>query len=180
MQRFTTTTSTTPTFLCYSRQASVNWPSNDNRPGELEKKAATFALHSTLNPESHRLVLAYDRRVLGQDALGRHASQPNAVQHKAFYKSKLASNGSLLSIYQGTAPDHDRQAFFEQFISDELALLLPDTAFLGGDNPGEDDFHLAAWLTRMAFVAGGGKEQEGVQALESGFGIKLHPKIRAY
>lgn len=126
----------------------------------------------------------------GQDALGRHSSQPNAAQYKAFYDSKLASNGILHSIYQGTAPDYDKQAFFQQskshwnnlkqFISEELAGLLPDTTFFGGDNPSEDDFHLGAWLARIAFVAGGGNEQDGVRALENGLGIELHPKISAY
>lgn len=58
--------------------------------------------------------------------------------------------------------------------------MLPDTPFFGGEDPGEDDFHLAAWLTRIAFVAGGGKEQDGVPALENGLGIKLHPKVSAY
>jgi len=67
----------------------------------------------------------------------------------------------------------------KQFISDDLAKLLPDSGFLGGVNPGEDDFHLAAWLARIAFVARAGREQGGVRTLESGFNIKLHPKICA-
>lgn len=126
----------------------------------------------------------------GQHALGRYSSQPDTAQHKSYYDSKLASNGFLLSIYQGTASDHDKQAFFQQstshwrnlkqFISEELATLLPDATFFGGDNPSEDDFHLAAWLARIAFVAGSGKEQDGVRALENGLGIELHPKISAY
>ncbi|KAH0838456.1 hypothetical protein J3R83DRAFT_6767 [Lanmaoa asiatica] len=142
---------------------------------ELQQKAATFAMDFIRNR---------------QDALGRYSSQSDATQHKAFYDSKLASNGILLSIYQGTTPDHDKQAFFQrsashwnnlkQFISEELARLLPDTTFFGGDDPSEDDFHLAAWLARIAFVAGGGNEQDGVRALENGLGIELHPKISAY
>lgn len=68
----------------------------------------------------------------------------------------------------------------KQFISDDLTKLLPDTGFLGGVNPGEDDFHLAAWLARIAFVAGASKEQDGVRALENGFNIELHPRICAY
>ncbi|KAG8219959.1 hypothetical protein J3R82DRAFT_964 [Butyriboletus roseoflavus] len=142
---------------------------------ELEQKAATFAADFIRNR---------------QDALGHYSSQPNAALYKAFYDSKLASNGYFLSIYQGTAPDFDKRAFFQQstshwnnlkqFISEELASLLPDTTFFGGGHPSEDDFHLAAWLARMAFVAGGGKEQDGVRALENGLGIELHPKISAY
>ncbi|KAG6381342.1 hypothetical protein JVT61DRAFT_5752 [Boletus reticuloceps] len=102
----------------------------------------------------------------------------------------LPTTGALLSIYQGTATDRDKQAFFQRstvhwhnlskFVSEELPALLPDTAFFGGDEPGEDDFHLAAWLARIAFVAGGGSEQDGIRALEKGLGMKLHPKVSAY
>lgn len=135
-------------------------------------------------------VLTYDRCSLGQDALERYVSQLDAAQHKVFYDSKLASNGFLLSIYQGTTLDSDKQAFFQRsrahwdnlnkFISEELATLLPETPFFGGVDPGEDDFHLAAWLARIAVVAGGGKEQDGIHALEKGLGIKLDPKVSAY
>ncbi|KAF8140088.1 hypothetical protein EV363DRAFT_1393009 [Boletus edulis] len=131
---------------------------------ELEHKAAAFTLHFTRNR---------------QDALEQYAPQSNAAQHKPFYDSKLANNGALLSIYQGTATDRDKQAFFQRstvhwhnlskFVSEELPALLPDTTFFGGDEPGEDDFHLAAWLARIAFVAGGASEQDG-----------LHPKVSAY
>lgn len=116
---------------------------------ELQQKAATFAADFVRNRDSHDLIHAYD------------PSQPNAAQHKAFYDSKLASNGFLLSVYQGTTPDYDKQTFFQrskshwnnlkQFISEELVKLLSDTTFFGGDNPGEDDFHLAAWLAQIAF-----------------------------
>jgi len=125
-----------------------------------------------------------------QDALERYAPHPDGAQHKTFYDSKLTGNGFVLSVYQGTAPDEHKQAFLQQssthwdnlkqFISDELPGLLPDTTFCGGDHPGEDDFHLAAWLARLALVAGRGSEQDGVRALEKGFGIKLHPKVSAY
>ncbi|KAF8559255.1 hypothetical protein OG21DRAFT_1474229 [Imleria badia] len=138
---------------------------------ELEQKGAAYALD-----------LVRDR----QDALERYAAQPSAAQHKAFYDSKLASNGALLALYQGTAPDSDKQAFFHKstthwdtlnkFVSEELATVLPDTPFFGGGNPGEDDFHLAAWLARIAYIVGDGGEQDGVRSLQSGFGIELHPK----
>ncbi|KAG9314523.1 hypothetical protein JVU11DRAFT_5320 [Chiua virens] len=142
---------------------------------ELQQKASTFAGDFVRNR---------------QDALGRHSAQSNSAQHQAFYDSKLPQNGSLFSLYQGNASDHDKQAFFQQsiahfstlrqFISNELPELLPNTTFFGGSDPGEDDFHLAAWLARIAFVAGDGKEQHGLRALENGLGIKLHPKIAAY
>ena len=120
----------------------------------------------------------------GQDTLERYAAD------KAFYDARLASNGSLLSLYRGTAPDSDKQAFFQQstahwdtlnkFVAEQLATVLPDTPFFGGASPSEDDFHLAPWLARIAFVVGDGSEQDSARALENGFRIELHPKVSAY
>ncbi|KIJ68253.1 hypothetical protein HYDPIDRAFT_124532 [Hydnomerulius pinastri MD-312] len=125
-----------------------------------------------------------------QDALGRYSSHPDAAKHQDFYDSKLAGNGFILSVYQAKAAEHAKKAFLQkstahwnelnEFISKELPALLPETEFLGGSEPGEDDFHLGAWLARIASVAGGGKEHDGVRALEKGFKGAVHPKVARY
>lgn len=67
------------------------------------------------------------------------------------------------------------------FILEELPDILPESGFLGGDKPGEDDFHLAAWLARIASVAGGGdSSKDGARAIEKELGKATPEKVVSY
>ena len=66
------------------------------------------------------------------------------------------------------------------FILNDLPTLLPESGFLGGAIPGEDDFHLGAWLARLVHVAGGKNEKEGYKALEKETKQPIPPKVVAY
>jgi len=126
--------------------------------------------------------------LIGQAALNRIA--PTASEHKAFYDAKIAGNGFLVSLFDGTAPPQAVQAFIaqstahwknvSQFISMKLPKYLPESGFIGGDMPGEDDFHLAAWLARTVGVAGGSPAAEGVTCLEGELGGAVPKKVENY
>jgi hypothetical protein len=80
--------------------------------------------------------------------------------------------------------------FFEQskahwdalrsFILDILPAYLPNGGFIGGVKPGEDDFHVAAWLARIASVSGAKKTEEGMNELEKEVGMPIPEKVAKY
>ena len=115
---------------------------------------------------------------------------PEAAAFKEFYDAKKAGNGGILAIYKGAVPEDVKQQFFKQsdahwqniavFITEELPAVLPESGFLGGETPGEDDFHFGAWLARVTWVCGGDKEEEGYKALVKELKGDVDPKIVAY
>ncbi|EPQ58625.1 hypothetical protein GLOTRDRAFT_57733 [Gloeophyllum trabeum ATCC 11539] len=129
-----------------------------------------------------------------QSALNRNASTPEGVEFKSFYDAKIVGNGGLLSIYKGEAPADVKSNFFSQsqkhwdslraFITQILPATLESTTkekpFLGGERPGEDDFHLAAWLARIAFVAGGKPGKDGLKVLEKELGEDVPDEVVDY
>ncbi|KAL1748913.1 hypothetical protein HDZ31DRAFT_59799 [Schizophyllum fasciatum] len=127
-----------------------------------------------------------------QQALEQHSANPDAEPYKAFYDAKKAGNGGLLNIYQGNVPEEVKNGFFEQskahldnirsYLYETLPKVLAgaEGAFLGGAQPGEDDFHLGAWLTRIAATSGAQKVEEGPAKIEAKFGQPLPAKVLAY
>jgi len=104
-------------------------------------------------------------------------------EFKAFYEGKVPQIDFLAAVYAPGAPDAVKTPFFEKstqlwadiatFLQMTLPSYLPENGFIGGDKPGEDDFHLAAWLSRIVLVAGGDQAKpEGIEVLE-----KIHPKL---
>jgi len=98
---------------------------------------------------------------------------------KSFFDAKLASNGGGVAIYNGEAPAEDTSAFFKasqanwdavtNFVTVVLPIYLPEHGFIGGDAPGEADFHIGGYLARIVSVLGGPNEQDGWKSL-SAFG----------
>lgn len=126
----------------------------------------------------------------GQEALRKHSLTPEGVEFKEFYDAKLTGNGALHAVYTGAAP---ADGFFaksnahwdalRQFILSELPGYLPEPSspsgpFIFGAAPGEDDFHLAAWLARIVAASGGSKV--GLDALARELGESVPGKIQAY
>ncbi|KAL0058172.1 hypothetical protein AAF712_015164 [Marasmius tenuissimus] len=96
---------------------------------------------------------------------------------KDFYEPRLTTNASLLAFYQDTLPPPtSKQDFFSKstahfnaigdFIHDELPQYLPSGGLLllGGTEPSEDDYHLGAWIVRIAATNGAKTGEEGVRA----------------
>ena len=68
----------------------------------------------------------------------------------------------------------------KSFILNELPALLPSSGFIEGSVPGEADFHVAAWIARIALICGAGKTEEGTAALEKELGQDVPEKVVAY
>ncbi|KAH8102593.1 hypothetical protein BXZ70DRAFT_1059164 [Cristinia sonorae] len=101
-----------------------------------------------------------------QNALLKYVDTPEAEPFKtSVFEPKIQANGAVLDIYTGKASDEVKQVFFKQctqhwnnisdFILKELPGYLPESGFINGDVPGEDDFHIGIWLVRIANLCGG-------------------------
>lgn len=128
-----------------------------------------------------------------QESLLKHFVSPAAASFKPFYSSKIASNGAVLAIYNSSAPQSTTEDFFrqsqehvarvQQFILTDLAQHLSaakGSAFLGGEIPGEEDFHVGAWLARIAMTSGAHKSEEGIQKLQEAMGKPVPGSVKAY
>ncbi|KAJ7786013.1 hypothetical protein B0H16DRAFT_14451 [Mycena metata] len=142
---------------------------------ELSAKGSGMAGHFTT------------RRQVG---LEKYAASAEGAQFKAFYDAKLAQNGGLLAIIQGKAPEEAKTGLFtssavhfENIKSGLFELLpsfLPDSGFIGGDVPGEDDYHVGAWLTRIAATTGVKTADEALKGIEKTYGAPPPAKLVAY
>jgi len=93
-----------------------------------------------------------------------------------------------LAIVKGEAPEEHKTGFFtrsqEHFDSVKTAVLvvvpgfLPDSGFIGGNVPGEDDFHVGAWLTRIAATTGAKSADEAVAAMEKAYAERVRELTR--
>jgi hypothetical protein len=121
--------------------------------------------------------------------LKKYAATPEAQMHKAFYDKQITQISSLHAVLNGQAPDDGKQRFFSKssalwdgikvFIVDTLPSAINGGPFIGGVRPGVDDFHVGAWIARIAFVSGAQKSDEGLSVLEKRFG-PLDEKVKAY
>ncbi|KAI0053287.1 hypothetical protein FA95DRAFT_716931 [Auriscalpium vulgare] len=142
---------------------------------ELSEKAKGFAKLFTEN------------RV---NALKTYAATPEAEGFKSFYDAKIAENSGLLALLNGEAPDANKQGFFhlstgawsaiQQFLYETLPAHLTSGPFLAGERPGEDDFHVGAWIARIAFVTGAQSSEQGVEKLQAFFGATVPAKVVTY
>ena len=126
----------------------------------------------------------------GQEALERISATPEAAKFKEFYAKKIAANGGLLKIYKGEVPDEAKKGFFQaskdhagnihQLILNDIARRLPSSGFLGGAVPGEDDFHLIGWLSRIASTVFASNDANGILAYEKELGVPVPPSVVSY
>lgn len=126
----------------------------------------------------------------GQSALERISATPEAAEFKSFYDQKIAANGGLVSIYKYQVPDEAKNGFFRnstahaasihELILNVISAKLPASGFLGGDKPGEDDFHLMGWLARIASTAFASNDSNGILAYEKELGAPVPPTVVSY
>ncbi|KII93428.1 hypothetical protein PLICRDRAFT_100437 [Plicaturopsis crispa FD-325 SS-3] len=140
---------------------------------ELEAKAAAGTLAFITNR---------------QTALHTYSTTASGLPFLAsLYTPHIEWNGSLLALYTDTAPTAAKSAFFARSrahwvalrtgITEVLPGVLPTRGFIGGAEPGEDDFHVAAWLARMVSIVGGGNGRGGVRALEGELEGRRVPEV---
>jgi len=142
-----------------------------------------FALGSARNEEefaavSNGFISTFTKTRLGH--LKRYAASPEGQAYKSLYDGQIAKISGFEALLNGQAPDEAKQDFFakstalwdgiKEFIIVTLPGAIADGPFIAGAEPGVDDFHVAAWLARIASVVGAQKSDEGVSALEKRFG----------
>ncbi|KAJ3933608.1 MAG: hypothetical protein NXY57DRAFT_1037494 [Lentinula lateritia] len=154
-----------------------------------DKIDPNFALFLFRDDEEHKAKSELGQGFLGgrQAALKKYSLHPEAEPHKAFYDEKIASNGAFLTLYQGKA---SKDEFFAQshthfhniatFFKESLVSYLPENGFICGEIPGEDDYHLGAWLTRIAAALGAKNKDEAIPAFEKGFGAPIPGQVVSY
>ena len=121
------------------------------------------------------------------------AGTPEAQVHKEFYDKKVASISELHALLNGQATEDAKRDFFARstalwdaikvFVLETLPAALShrddddntsdgstEGPFIGGVGPGLDDFHVGAWLARVASLLGAHTSKEGVDALQRSFG----------
>ena len=126
----------------------------------------------------------------GQSALERISATPEAAEFKAFYDEKIAANGGLLKVYKYQVPDEAKNGFFQvstshvanmcDLILNALSTKLPASGFLGGERPGEDDFHVIGWLARIASTVFAPNDATGILAYEKELGVPVPPSVVSY
>ena len=126
----------------------------------------------------------------GQNSLLKHSKTPEAEPYKTFYEEKIKSNGGVLAIFAGEVPEDAKLGFFKvstqhwnnlsTFILKELPSYLPESGFINGEIPGEDDFHVGVWLARITLVCGGTPTKDGYKALEKELKEPVPAKVAAY
>lgn len=146
--------------------------------------ALSLSLHSSSKNPSRRLIL-----FAGLGHLKKYAATPEAQVHKAFYDKQITKISGLHALLNGQAPEDAKQGFFSKssalwdgikvFIVETLPTAITEGPFIGGVRPGVDDFHVGAWIARIAFVSGAQKSEEGLSALEKRFG-PLPEKVKVY
>jgi hypothetical protein len=125
----------------------------------------------------------------GLGHLKKYAASDEGQAHKTFYDQKIASISQVQALLNGQASDRDKQGYFarstdlwvstKDFAVETLPGAITVGPFIGGARPGVDDFHVGAWLARIASVVGAKKSEEGIGALEDAFG-PLPDKVKAY
>ncbi|KAI0263277.1 hypothetical protein BC834DRAFT_997855 [Gloeopeniophorella convolvens] len=109
--------------------------------------------------------------------LKKWAATPEAqALNKPWYDGKVAAISGLHALLNGGAPEEES---VKVFYLETIPAAITEGPFIGGAEPGVDDFHVMAWLAHMSFILGAKKAEDGLSTLEKTYG-PINPKIRAY
>jgi len=121
--------------------------------------------------------------------LKKFAETPEAEPHKESHDKNIAKISGLDALLSGNAPDHAKQGFYaastalwasiKVFTVEALPAAITQGPFISGETPGVDDYHVGAWIARIAFLLGAQKSDEGISALEKTFG-PMPEKVKVY
>jgi len=169
--------------------------------------SATSTSDLSLKPKVKTYLTNRENALSGQLSANAAATNPFlSAKTIAFLQSVRDLNGSRLAVYDGTASDTEREAFFahsrEAWTLHLRAALDTLERLIGGGGDGDAgdgvvgiagpyalgdqlslaDLHLMAWLARIVSIAGGKKEKEGIDKLEDkiGAGWKVGEKLGAF
>ncbi|KAJ7745190.1 hypothetical protein DFH07DRAFT_942883 [Mycena maculata] len=126
-------------------------------------------------------------------ALEEYLALPGAEVYKPLYTARLGATRGLYAIYNHKVPADAQSAFFTRSqahwgsvrsaLFEIFPAFLPSDGmapFIGGDVPGEDDFHLIAWLTRIAAAAGATTKDDALKTFEKDCGAPVPGAIADY
>ncbi|KAI0263273.1 hypothetical protein BC834DRAFT_326378 [Gloeopeniophorella convolvens] len=122
--------------------------------------------------------------------LKKWAATPEAqALNKSWYDGKIAAISGVYALLNGGAPEEAKQGFFARsaqlwdnvkvFYLETIPAAITEGPFIGGAEPGVDDFHVVSWLAHMSFILGAQKAEDGLATLEKTYG-PVNPKIKAY
>jgi hypothetical protein len=121
--------------------------------------------------------------------LKKFAETPEAEPHKELHDKSIERIYGLHALLSGNAPDDAKQKFYavstvlwasiKVFTVETLPAAITQGPFISGETPGVDDYHVGAWLARIAFLLGAQKSDEGISALEKTFG-PIPEKVKVY
>ncbi|KAI0032120.1 hypothetical protein K488DRAFT_86154 [Vararia minispora EC-137] len=113
---------------------------------------------------------------------------PESAPFKAHIEAKIVDAESILAVYHLKAPEEARTQYYatslanrnaaRAMIYETLPSAIAEGPFVGGATPGEDDFHVIAWLIRSALVSGAEKTEQAAESLEKRFGAPLPEQIK--
>lgn len=122
-----------------------------------------------------------------QAALKKLLAEGKHPELKAFWEKKLEGNTVLFDVYEGNTSSDDfiseskiLASNIANFINNDLSSYLPDSGFIGGSKPSEDDFHVIAWLARVVALSGGNPAEDGIKPLEGLLGGPVPTKVKKY
>ncbi|PVG03270.1 hypothetical protein CPB86DRAFT_723905 [Serendipita vermifera] len=108
---------------------------------------------------------------------------------KDFYDQKYKANSGLLAIYTDGASNEITAPWFKlsqdnwdavgNFITQVLPTYLPEQGLLGGDTPNEADYHVGAYLARIADVLGA-KSEKGAASIFKVFTGEVPASVLQY
>ncbi|CAG8676783.1 7782_t:CDS:2, partial [Acaulospora colombiana] len=108
---------------------------------------------------------------------------------KDFYDQKYKGNSGLLAIYTEGASSEVTAPWFKMsqanwdaignFITQVLPTYLPEQGLLGGDTPNETDYHVGAYLARIADVLGA-KSEKGAASIFKVFTGEVPASVLQY
>jgi hypothetical protein len=117
------------------------------------------------------------------------AATPEGAAFKDMYDAKIAGHEIVVGVYGGTAPAAAKDGFVgashalhgavKTMLYETLPGAIGTGPFVAGAAPGEDDFHVLAWLARTALCAGAQTVDDAPTALEKTFGAPPPEKIVA-
>ncbi|KLO07582.1 hypothetical protein SCHPADRAFT_881503 [Schizopora paradoxa] len=123
-----------------------------------------------------------------QNKLKSVTNAPGADAHAKFYEAKQTGDALAQKLYGEVATEEEKATYFKistehwvnlrAFILSDLPGYLPESGFIGGERPGEDDFHLGGWLARIVACTGG----SDINALagDAALGKSVPEKLVAY
>ncbi|KAG8983758.1 hypothetical protein FRB90_005780, partial [Tulasnella sp. 427] len=153
---------------------------------EIDAHAALFSARDEEELELKRNSICGTFLREREEALKTYREFDTTSKHRAFYDYRYKLEAPQRAVYFGSSSDPEvasaKSAYFSASrqiwtairtflrLAAPHYLPSPGTPFIGGECPGEDDFHFIVWLARIVLLTGGGPNEDGVLTLQKELG----------